>query len=74
MRIMKVIRETNAYITHDAPWNLTDPAQADQKNACIYMCAESLRICGILLQPYMPEKMKQLLDTLGGIRGYTFVP
>ena len=65
MRIMKVIRETNAYITHDAPWNLTEPTQADQKNACIYMCAESLRICGILLQPYMPGKMKQLLDTLG---------
>lgn len=31
----------------------------------IYMCAESLRICGILLQPYMPSKMKNLLDVLG---------
>ena len=31
----------------------------------IYLCAESLRICGILLQPYMPSKMQQLLDQLG---------
>ena len=39
----------------------------------IYLCAESLRICGILLQPFMPSKMNTLLDTLGvahGARGY----
>lgn len=39
----------------------------------IYLSAESLRICGILLQPYMPSKMKTLLDTLGvanDARGY----
>ena len=50
---------------HDAPWDLTSPEQQDDKNSCIYMCAESIRICGILLQPFMPAKMKQLLDTLG---------
>jgi len=31
----------------------------------IFLCAESLRICGILLQPFMPSKMAQLLDMLG---------
>ncbi|KAK8168309.1 methionyl-tRNA synthetase, partial [Phyllosticta citrichinensis] len=31
----------------------------------IYNCAETLRITGILLQPYMPAKMKTLLDLLG---------
>ncbi|KAK8197463.1 hypothetical protein HDK77DRAFT_19197 [Phyllosticta capitalensis] len=31
----------------------------------IYHCAETLRITGIMLQPYMPEKMKTLLDVLG---------
>lgn len=47
------------------PWKLVEPEQQDQLDRVIYICAESLRICGILLQPYMPTKMKQLLDILG---------
>jgi methionyl-tRNA synthetase len=31
----------------------------------IYLAAEALRMTGILLQPYMPNKAKNLLDQLG---------
>ena len=31
----------------------------------IYHCSETLRICAVLLQPYMPTKMAKLLDLLG---------
>jgi methionyl-tRNA synthetase len=31
----------------------------------IYLCTESLRVCAILLQPFMPDKMSLLLDMLG---------
>lgn len=31
----------------------------------IYHCAESIRIAGILLQPYMPTKASLLLDMMG---------
>lgn len=48
-----------------APWNLVEPQDQEQLDSVIYMCAESLRLCGILLQPYVPAKMRQLLDTLG---------
>ena len=48
-----------------APWDLGEPEKQEQLDCIIYLCAESLRICGILLQPYMPAKMKQLLDMLG---------
>lgn len=48
-----------------APWDLGDPEKQEQLDCVIYLCAESLRICGILLQPFMPAKMKQLLDMLG---------
>ena len=34
-------------------------------DAVIFLCAESLRLVGILLQPVMPTKAKQLLDSLG---------
>ncbi|KAL8739719.1 MAG: hypothetical protein Q9190_007504 [Brigantiaea leucoxantha] len=72
--IMEVISKTNEYITHSAPWylagNLRDPHHLDR---IIFLCAESIRISGILLQPVMPSKMKELLDLVGvqpGARGY----
>lgn len=60
-----MLSQTNAYMQSSAPWNLSEPEQQEQLDRVIYLCAESLRICGILLQPYMPAKMKQLLDMLG---------
>ena len=45
-----------------SPWNLEDVQKIDR---IIFLCAESIRISGILLQPYMPSKMKGLLDQLG---------
>ena len=46
---------------------VNDPNENTQRDAkvIIYYAAESLRICGILLQPFMPAKMKRLLDMLG---------
>lgn len=63
--IMTVVYQTNAYMQASAPWDLGDPEKQEQLDCVIYLCAESLRICGILLQPFMPAKMKQLLDMLG---------
>ena len=54
--------QTNKYIQHAAPWSIQDPAKQDLP---IYLSAEAVRIVGILLQPFMPEKMKELLDGLG---------
>lgn len=64
-----------------SPWDLsarTDehgvpkgiiPLRVDQHvqkvDSIIYLCAESIRICGILLQPVMPQRMKHLLDLMG---------
>lgn len=48
-----------------APWDLTTPDDQVLLHRVIYICSESMRICGILLQPFMPAKMTQLLDMLG---------
>ncbi|KAI9876199.1 MAG: methionyl-tRNA synthetase [Pleopsidium flavum] len=67
-QIMRKINTTNAYMHHCQPWDLVtsnnskDIAELDR---IIYLCAEALRVCGILLQPYMPDKMAELLDMLG---------
>lgn len=44
-----------------APWSAHDQSV----DKIIYICAESLRISGILLQPFMPSKMNDLLNQLG---------
>lgn len=54
-----------------SPWSLSSredvlsPEAAAELDSIIYVCAESIRICGILLQPYMPTKASLLLDMLG---------
>ncbi|KAK7632393.1 methionine-tRNA synthetase [Phyllosticta citricarpa] len=71
--IMEVVYETNRYLQEVAPWKYVTKDKAERHmthvDRTIYNCAESLRITGILLQPYMPAKMKTLLDLLGVAKG-----
>ena len=46
--------------------NVANPTDVPRRlSSTIALVAETLRICGILLQPYMPEKTQLLLDQLG---------
>ena len=52
------------------PWSLVETSKsklADQRmlDQSIFLCAEAIRIAGILLQPFMPDKARQLLDMAG---------
>ncbi|KAL8730030.1 MAG: hypothetical protein Q9166_004354 [cf. Caloplaca sp. 2 TL-2023] len=80
-RVLSVIHQTNQYMQKASPWDLsarTDQhgipkkvthlqldARVQEVDSIIYLCAESIRICGILLQPVMPRRMKHLLDLIG---------
>ena len=63
-KTMNVVYDTNAYLQQTKPWDLKGPENATRLKEVIYLTAESIRICGILLQPFMPEKMQKLLDLL----------
>ncbi|KKY16749.1 putative methionyl-trna synthetase [Diplodia seriata] len=78
--IMEVVYETNRFLQDAAPWShvpKAGPPAAKQAIAAvpeqhrphvdrtIFICAETLRIAAILLQPYMPSKAAELLDMLG---------
>lgn len=73
--IMSAVYDANAYLQAKAPWKVVsamreakvDPFKGNRAeiDAVIFVCSESLRIVGILLQPVMPEKAKLLLDQLG---------
>ncbi|KAK2748321.1 methionyl-tRNA synthetase [Myotisia sp. PD_48] len=58
-----IIHRTNKYMQLTEPWNTSH--SEGEVNSIIYNVAESLRIAGILLQPFMPEKSGQLLNMLG---------
>lgn len=62
--------QTNKFITEAEPWvqakapSLT--LREEQKlRRTVYLAAESLRLSGILLQPFIPDKAGELLDILG---------
>lgn len=56
------ISQKNPEVVQENPQLAEETKKVDRT---VYLCAESLRVTGILLQPYMPSKIKHLLDLLG---------
>ncbi|KAI0832835.1 tRNA synthetases class I (M)-domain-containing protein [Trametes gibbosa] len=60
--IVQALSEANLLMTQAAPWSpTTSPTVAAEVQALVF---ETLRECGILLQPFMPIKTALLLDSL----------
>jgi methionyl-tRNA synthetase len=61
--------QSNQYVQMSEPWKKTlhyEPgAPGEEVDKIVYLAAEALRMAGILLQPYMPNKAKTMLDQLG---------
>ncbi|KAJ4302192.1 methionyl-tRNA synthetase [Collariella sp. IMI 366227] len=67
-QIMATGTKLNEFLTQTQPWTLVkleDPSGRATAEKILFLVAEGLRICGILLQPFLPEKATKLLDTLG---------
>ena len=63
--IFDLLRESNKYIDLETPWNLAkDDSNKDKLETVLYNLLESIRVCGILLEPYMPDTSKKILDEL----------
>ena len=79
--IMKAVFDANSYLQQTSPWTLVDKLRSaaatsqepshdkDQTQAeidrIVYLNAETLRLVGIMLQPFMPTAAPRLLDMLG---------
>ena len=61
--VMDTLRATNSMVQEEQPWVLgkTDPERRDWVLAVVL---ESLRVCGVLLQPCIPSISSKLLDRL----------
>ncbi|KAL1591575.1 methionyl-tRNA synthetase [Paraconiothyrium brasiliense] len=67
--IAAFIRSSNQYVQMSEPWSkvtVYGPGEpGEEVDRIVYLATEALRMVGILLQPYMPNKAKTLLDQLG---------
>ncbi|KAF8531612.1 tRNA synthetases class I (M)-domain-containing protein [Gautieria morchelliformis] len=61
--VVRCLRISNREFTNVAPWSSATPISSASR--LLSYTRETLRICGILLQPFIPTKAKELLDALG---------
>ncbi|GAA6021809.1 hypothetical protein JCM11491_003884 [Sporobolomyces phaffii] len=61
--VFDALAAANRHIQTLSPWLST--ATRAQVHRSLYLSSESLRVAGILLQPFMPTKSAVLLDALG---------
>ncbi|KAI0135706.1 tRNA synthetases class I (M)-domain-containing protein [Daldinia grandis] len=63
--IMEFVFEANQFLQEAAPWDRSREGDTVAVEQIIFFTAESVRVMGILLQPFIPEKSSELLDRLG---------
>ena len=64
--IWRVVAEANRYFASEEPWK--KKADLPRMGTILYVTAEVLRNIAILVQPFMPQAMSQLLDGLGVVQ------
>mgnify|MGYP004458235167 FL=1 len=66
IEIFKVVSRANKYIDETAPWVLAKDEANKPRLACVmYNLLETIRICGILLTPYMPDSAEKIREQIG---------
>ena len=64
--VFKVIARANKYIDENAPWTLAkDPANRARLATVMYNLLETIRICAVLLTPFIPDSAEKIFDQIG---------
>lgn len=64
--LWKLVARANKYIDEQAPWALAkDPSKAAQLANALYDLAESLRLLGVLLTPFLIHTPEKIWEQLG---------
>ena len=63
--IFNVLRLSNKYIDETTPWVLAkDETKFDRLETVLYNLLESIRVCGLFLEPIMPTTSNEILRQL----------
>ena len=64
--MFKTIQRANKYIDENAPWTLAkDPANRARLATVMYNLLETIRICAVLLTPFIPDSAEKIFDQIG---------
>ncbi len=67
--VFKVISRANKYIDENAPWVLAKSEDSKPRLAkVLYNLLETIRVCGGLLKPFMPDTAAEIARRLGDAR------
>lgn len=63
--IFELLRRSNKYIDESTPWVLAkEENQKDRLMTVLYNLLEAIRVCGIFLQPFLPETSEKIKTQL----------
>lgn len=62
--IMATLHKANLFFETLKPWELKKNAETEKLDAVLHLTLETLRVCGILLQPMIPNISRKLLDRI----------
>ena len=66
-QVFKTIQRANKYIDENAPWTLAkDPANRARLATVMYNLLETIRICAVLLTPFIPDSAEKRLPFTWG--------
>jgi len=64
-KIFTVLRRSNKYIDETTPWVLAkDENEKDRLETVLYNLLESIRVCAIALEPFMPTTSENIFEQL----------
>jgi methionyl-tRNA synthetase len=63
--IVATLHAANRFFESQKPWELCKKELSPHLNSVLHLTMETLRVCGILLQPIVPELSDTLLRKLG---------
>lgn len=65
--IFKAIQRANKYIDENAPWSLAKqlPENEARLATVLYTLLETIRICAVLLMPFIPESCEKIFAQIG---------
>ena len=68
--IFKVIDRANKYIDENTPWALAkDESRKTRLATVMYNLLETIRVCTVLLLPFIPESCEKIFDQIGACEG-----
>ena len=62
--IFDVLRDCNKYIDENTPWVLAKEGKMERLEVVLYTLLESIRVCAILLQSFIPDTSSKIFEQL----------